>query len=103
LLPDCSVSVAERKKLRAQERREQYAKMSLEKRLEINAKRRADYQRKKLERESNKIVNPQSNQVQPHTIIAGNPTNLMFICSNDLIATYICERSDEDTDELGEG
>jgi hypothetical protein len=32
--------------------------MPLEKRLEINAKRRADYQRKKLERESNKTVNP---------------------------------------------
>jgi hypothetical protein len=29
----------------------------------LNAKRRADYQRKKLERESNKTVNPQSNQV----------------------------------------
>jgi hypothetical protein len=103
LLPDCSVSFAERKKQRAQERRKQYAKMPLEKRLEINAKRRVDYQRKKLERESNKTVNPQSNQVQPHTIIVGNPTNLMFICSNHLIATYICERSDEDTDELGEG
>jgi hypothetical protein len=76
--------------------------MPLEERLEINAKRRADYQRKKLERESNKTMNPQSNQVQPQTIIVGNPMNLVFICSNDLIATYICERLDEDTDELGE-
>jgi hypothetical protein len=50
-----------------------------------------------------KTVNPQSNLVQPQTIIAGNPMNLMFVCSNDLIATYICECSDEDTDELGEG
>jgi hypothetical protein len=38
--------------------------MTLEKRLEINAKRRVDYQLKKLERESNKTVNAPSNLVQ---------------------------------------
>jgi hypothetical protein len=52
--------------------------MTLEKWLEINAKRRDDYQRKKLERESNKTVNAPSNPVQHQTIIVCGHMNLIF-------------------------
>jgi hypothetical protein len=49
--------------------------MPVEIRLEINANRRADYQRKKLARES---VNPLSNIVEHTTIIPGNHVDLTF-------------------------
>jgi hypothetical protein len=49
--------------------------MPVEIRLEINAKRRADYQRKKLARES---VNPPSNTVEHTMFIPGNHVDLTF-------------------------
>lgn len=54
--------VAERKKQKAQKARERYANMPLEKRLELNAKRRDDYHRKKLERQTKETVDAPSNK-----------------------------------------
>jgi hypothetical protein len=82
LLADDSIVSADQNKPKAREQLGRYASIPMERRLEINAKRRADYQRKKQGKES-RIENMSSSKDEDQAVIPGNIVNFASCASHE--------------------
>jgi hypothetical protein len=84
---------------------ERRASIAEEKMLERNARRRAAYHRKKLEKESN---NADNLSIEHPNVVPGNHMNLVFYVADDLMIISVVFVSslrdlDDEPGELGEG